>query len=594
MRKAILFIFVLISSLTFANEEQDKITQDLLSLTRRPSVEKVFNAYQGNLPSLPSEPQRNKRGGLWMETIKQEMPRVIAELEYAYPGAIWAALGRDAVAIVDILEAFYLSVGQSGRVARIEASTATFRSSSDDFIKMLEQAGLPKDVKNVENMRPFIILDRTSYGAASQSTLLTKHIYDHYISKQVVNSSTSLFGKVAVVSSASGQDITRESVNRVVRGDIGHGLSHRIPVRILTSKGLGNFTDQGHQEWHQTFDQIVTDPDGHVGGLITGDSSPQHKQVAIWMMLEAYAVVRTPGFLEAVRQEAQNLGYNFDEHLKKYAEKYWQENQSNPSAVYTPPPPPEPTLEEVVSQRLKDIFKRAFPSLNNENNFAGLSWLYHKIEEKTFEEIANRSDQSQKIKSTDPIFDSIEQFIFYKNPEQVLEVNIRNPSSDYQKFLSAYLLVFPVHNPAYEGKSYLSDNGGTINDNFKGHLHSQLHIADLLERTFVYLKGITWAVENRIISMRDYRRLTLLAFGYFYNLWPKGYDYLAITAPLKTLMSEKPIFYQMLTERAEVFLTSKKNGGAAAEFYRELIKAEALPQVDECAFALKKEEGEGD
>lgn len=576
MKQVILFIFVLISGLSFADENHERIKKDLLSLQRRPSVEKVLNAFDGDLPAI-ANPSVSQNGGFWTEVIKARMPRAIAELEYAYPGAVWAALGRDAVAIIDVLEAFYLSVGQADRVTRIEASTATFNSSEAEFIKMLEQLGLPKDQK-LEEMRPFIILDRTTYKVNSQSTTLISYIYRHYLDKKVVASPNDLFKKIAVVSSSSGQQIDPKIMGSLFANNKMRADGPFAPTVILRSPNLAYFTDQTHQEWHQTFAEIIQDENGRLGGRITGPNHHQYKENALWMMIEAYTTVSTPAFLNAVRSEAKKLGYDFDEHLRAYAVKYGKENQPHSSSAYVPPKPPEPTLEEKIEEAVEKIFHDNFAALYKEDKFLGLDVLYGHRLESVFVEAKRYG-----FRSLEEIFERVDaQYISgHADAMNVLQLDNQERSTEYERFISGYIRTFKHFEP-YEGKAYFSKNAAVINESFRSHAQQ-----NILERTLVYLSSLNWAEENSIISMRDYRRLTLFAFGYLQTAY-HNYSPQLVSDGFRVLLRKRPSLYKILVERAEVFLTSQKQDGAAAELYRALVKDKVLPKPNECQIALKK------
>lgn len=105
------------------------------------------------------------------DALRLGAAQFIVKLESAYPGATFAFLGRDTQTISDIVEAFYLSIGEENRVVRIGVSSPTLAElSNEQIVTYLEYFGF--NLKNVNENRPFILIDTVSKGAENDQGIL--------------------------------------------------------------------------------------------------------------------------------------------------------------------------------------------------------------------------------------------------------------------------------------------------------------------------------------------------------------------------------------------------------------------------------------
>lgn len=139
MNYVILFFFVCKSFiLLHATEFPPKIVE-LLNRNNRPTIQDVITAFDNNLP--PNNPFSTFIEDLNIDAVRKSAITSIVELEYAYPGAIYAFLGRDASRMADIFETFYLVHQMPNRVIRLNASGQSFRKR-EDYNGLLISAGL--------------------------------------------------------------------------------------------------------------------------------------------------------------------------------------------------------------------------------------------------------------------------------------------------------------------------------------------------------------------------------------------------------------------------------------------------------------------
>ncbi len=160
-----LSLCLVLGQLTFA---QNRIQSQFLEKSRhRPTTAEILNqGFEALLPmeKFPLEQDDN------VKAIEQGLPDLIAGLEKAYPGAIFAFLGRDMSLTANGMEAVYYAYGEQDRIRYINLSTPIFeKMTTYQMALYLKSLGL-SDKK--DEPRSFVIVDYTSMGAQSQSTQL--------------------------------------------------------------------------------------------------------------------------------------------------------------------------------------------------------------------------------------------------------------------------------------------------------------------------------------------------------------------------------------------------------------------------------------
>lgn len=247
------------------------------------------------------------------------LPSIIAFLEKAYPGAIWAPLGRDAFTFGMVLDAFYTSIGQNGRVSPLRASTNTFQyvTNSSQLVRFLESAGFNFD--HPEQSPPFIILDRTSFdskkfgGRGSQSRQLIQAGYAEY--QRRGGNPVDLVQKLNVLALRVGepQDFLAFNGSQILRYfeyQRNQVATHGSLTRILQlTLPMQNLIDD--YEWHFGYGPFRLGSDGRFEGEPTGTKDFFTREEILSKTWNTYDLVRRPEFLEAVKSEAIQIGYKF-------------------------------------------------------------------------------------------------------------------------------------------------------------------------------------------------------------------------------------------------------------------------------------------
>ena len=325
---ALLTALVAFSPLAHA-EPDVAAARALLSSTARPKPSDLRRAYGGTLPATNpfvhhapawyragayNDADEGMRHEHLLGHIRETLPKTIAHLEKAHPGATYAALGRDVVQMSDALEAYYSSIGQPHRSVRIDASTASFTGNDKDIVSFVEQT-TPLDYAKLHE-RPFVVYDNTSYGANSQSRKLMRALYgglhaagktsrDH-ADKLTLTTIYQGYGAPLLPANAARADsaLARHVADeQAALGDTGLG-----PVNILAIPGMGYGL-----EWHGSFGPMVRTGDV-VRTTPTPGGSPQSRESILWEAHEMLKIVESPEFRSAVERESQALGIQAPHH----------------------------------------------------------------------------------------------------------------------------------------------------------------------------------------------------------------------------------------------------------------------------------------
>jgi hypothetical protein len=303
---ALMVLAGLITSLPPAIAGRRELEQ-LLDSPTRPTVSQVIQATGRAIDG--KNPYRNylqhERAHEARMAQIPALAQTIAFMEKAFPGAIWAPLGRDAVVFGDLLDAFYHSISQSGRVSRLNASGTSFGEGDWMRLDLLVSAGL--DLKQVDSTRPLIGMDRTSFGPSSQSTNLMRAGYSAYAwkgynPKNLIHHLNFLALGSNFPDENSGDRITTYFENVAIQAP--PCLSEIMSINI------GEWTDS--IPWHETFGPLQTALDGTIAGTPGAPSALEDRKAVLGELIEIIQRVRDPRFLVSVQKKARALGYEFE------------------------------------------------------------------------------------------------------------------------------------------------------------------------------------------------------------------------------------------------------------------------------------------
>lgn len=317
----IVIVTSLISLQGFAGQIPPGVV-DLVHRRARPTVQEIVSTLgQQNLVTqknpLPVV-DYNLVGGSLLTAFYTSLPRVIAQFEKAYPGAIYLGLGRDSALLSDAIDAFYLGLGQSGRSKMLGASGGTFNNNPTDetIVAFLEGYGFSLD--NIANARPFVIFDGTRFNPTSQSRRIMSAIY-RVAAKRGIDLKT-LVRKVNFVSTAfDGYKyypknlIAQTNVDSYFKGQA-QVIDHTGPSEILAVDGW--LLTHGYN-WTDTYGPFVNSQ-GKIVGSPGALMSEQERLYALAQQIEMIRLTNTQQFVDRVEAESKTLGFSFREHLRLY------------------------------------------------------------------------------------------------------------------------------------------------------------------------------------------------------------------------------------------------------------------------------------
>ena len=184
-----LFLKLLFLLLSFNAEAKFKSIEEILVSPQRPTMTEVLpfldDIHQER--GIPVTAQQvstyfDKRIDIpaWLRILLQTSPRMIATVEHLYPGAKWIFLGRDAMAISDVFEAYYHSIGEKDRVLRLGVSKASFnhldeRGLRKQFGAYFKQQGFTWE--KADKLPPYIMIDAISGGYGRQGRSILAAMY---------------------------------------------------------------------------------------------------------------------------------------------------------------------------------------------------------------------------------------------------------------------------------------------------------------------------------------------------------------------------------------------------------------------------------
>ncbi len=265
----------------------------------------------------------------WLAIMKQEAPEFIATLEKSFPGATWAFIGRDMQAIADLVESFYESIGQHGRVVRLDCSSPTFiRASPNDIVDYVTEHGF--SLKTFKTDHPFILVDAVSGGYGSQGRQIIDAVYSKYRSQggkpaELLRKFNFLGLIVSTFNNAKNKPNPVKQFDERIRDLEYYYLTHSKKFVkfgekfwIWTYEAKNDFNESGYYHfvggWHGQFGSFQRDKEGKVFTEPLNNSPDYTKELRFSVMRFQRDLIEMSSaleFLERVKGAAKEMGYEF-------------------------------------------------------------------------------------------------------------------------------------------------------------------------------------------------------------------------------------------------------------------------------------------
>lgn len=273
---------------------------------------------------------RHHQMDVWLDLVIQHAPRMIAAMEKTFPGATWVFLGRDSLLWADVVEAFYLSIGQRDRVVRIGVSKATFHdqmgnsvASPDQLYALLETHGL--DIEEVKRGRGYVFVDTISQGYGRQGRALLGTIYSRFQKEE--GDAFRLLRRVNIfgltVSTFSGtrypwyhaEEFFSEEENRYQTKRIADFNKHHHILTYDEPDSTKQVNEAGYEHWtgawNGSFGVLQRDASGATRAVPGPLNHELYRKTILWTQKRLLERTAKREFLERVKSEASQIGYEF-------------------------------------------------------------------------------------------------------------------------------------------------------------------------------------------------------------------------------------------------------------------------------------------
>ncbi len=338
----------LATSLVFAQTEQELLAREL-----RPRMSQIIATHADYRvpPGIPIA-QDHTNFPYFLKALVDGAPNLIIQLEAAYPNATFAFLGRDTQLISDVVDAFYISRGQPGRVTQIFTSKPTLVGMSyPEIIVYLKHSGF--DIENLSPDRPFIMIDTVSKGSdiylpdalgnqtsnhrlvsGRQGRLILHAVYSYWTHtlKRNPQDLLKLFNFVGLqVSTFNLRDSNNQyyyrdisdikSIQKLNKNNINDGLyGYNMIVPLITDTPM-KFNEAGYDHytsaWHGKFQPPLRLLDGSLlpnpGALL----DPPWRVSILWIQHGVWDAVNQSHFQRQVDEIAEAHDVQFLAHIRQ-------------------------------------------------------------------------------------------------------------------------------------------------------------------------------------------------------------------------------------------------------------------------------------
>ncbi len=283
-------------------KKYDKAVRRLLSMNERPTIAVVKKALK---PWPRTSPVPEDENFIITKEMLAGLAEVIVYFEHAFPGAVYLPMGRDAVGLGDMMDAFYTSIGQPGRIRRLDFSRPTVNNAnSSDLVDYLK--GLGFKFQNLRKSPTFVIFDSTGYQGTSQLGLVLDKVYTEY-ARRGHDPKNLVYKFNAINLYPRGKSIDPEDNPRGFLEEQAFRLQYQSrPDRIFAMPEM-DVDLSGSPEWHDSFGTLYRDSKGKVQVQVPEEFDEGHRLSALFHLYEIVRKVETPAMKRRVKAVAKKM-----------------------------------------------------------------------------------------------------------------------------------------------------------------------------------------------------------------------------------------------------------------------------------------------
>ncbi len=329
MKFSVLFLSLFLVNVWAAPLSMDAI----LEREQRPTMAEILpHVEKANWPGIPVTAEtaaqyfdQRIEVERWLGVLEESGPRLIAAMEKSFPGATWGFMGRDAMAIADMVEAFYIEIGQPERVQRLGVSKASFvNTAHETYMDFLRTHDLTPEA--IEKY-PYIFIDPVSGGFGRQGRTLLSAFYQQWAmdgkDPKFLVGRVNMLGLIVSTFKSQPNDFSSpgefviKSFNAIDKNPNRDAATFFNNHKIMTYPLQPNAANEaGYTHfigaWHESYGAMETNSRTGETLATRGAVFPlEMRQTVLWTQAQIAKKVMTPEFVERVQEEARKLGYEF-------------------------------------------------------------------------------------------------------------------------------------------------------------------------------------------------------------------------------------------------------------------------------------------
>ena len=330
------FLFLVLSKSVYAADTLEELHRQPF----RPTMQDVlpFLNQIKDEPGIPVAarviPNYDKRIDIptWLQRLLDSAPRLIAAAEALHPGATWVFLGRDSMAISDVFEAYYHTLGQKNRVVRLGVSKASFehldpKHLRDYLAQFFYDHGFNWNGQDGE-YPPFILIDALSGGYGRQGRSILAAMYQQGLSEgeimPTILERMNFLGLVVSTFQGAAYDVTQASVQQkrekwiwlLEDQNTEHQKLFDEKTIVTYASAIKGANESGYTHfigaWHDSYGNFYRSRKGEIRTKLGAEFPLEMKKSILWTQKKIWEAVRAPQFRRQVEAEMREWKRNFE------------------------------------------------------------------------------------------------------------------------------------------------------------------------------------------------------------------------------------------------------------------------------------------